>query len=88
MIIMRWKLAMIVIDKFSGEFSWTAIMVVHSGKSDVIWNFDYRHLFSRLTSCEWRRTPVYPVKTSAKPQVIGNFLTSPGQDSNSSSGER
>ena len=43
---------------------------------------------SWLASCKKWRKPEFPAKTTAYPQVTGNFLTYPGRDSNSGSGER
>ena len=46
-----------------------------------IWNFTFRHFFchiaaeSGLTSCNWCSKPELPAKTTAQPQVTGNFLT-------------
>ena len=43
---------------------------------------------SWLASCKKWRKLEYPVKTTAQPQVIGNFITCPGRDSNPGIGER
>ena len=41
-----------------------------------------------MTTCKWWRKLEYPAKTTAYPQVIGNFLTCTSRDSNPGSGER
>ena len=42
----------------------------------------------RLANCKKWRTPENPAKTTAQPQVTDNYLTCPGRDSNTGSGER
>ena len=84
-------------NDFQGELrAWKNLiypLLCHLGRNIVNLEFWFHHLFccifarSWLASSKWWRRPEYPVKTTAKPQVTGNFVTCPGQDLNSGSGE-
>ena len=54
----------------------------------VCFRYFLSNIGSCLASCNCWRKPEYPAKTTAKPQVTGDFLTRPEWDSNPDNGER